>query len=264
MMKHFNKNRGVTLTELLVVVVIIGLLATIAVPVYVNKAEQARISIAKTEVKEIAMAQEACAITHGFYVPLQMLDDMIYNSATSSVSNPRTDDLYNEDQTLYLIYATRNLDDQYSNQAQLQDRTDSNSVHYVAVRDMYEQWSGPFLNPQRVAFEEEIKRNEVGEDPGVQLDFPLDPWGVPYRFYSPLGIIGTGANTDYRPSGSTAGAESFSDGLLTRTDEQYDRFAIVSWGPDGASEYQGVGLEEDDISYLFGGVFTESSFRAFY
>src|SRR5678816_3845545 len=76
-------NAGVTLTELLVVLLIIAILATIAVPVYLNRVEEARVRTAQAEVSEIAKGEDMVAATHGFYVPLQMLDDVIQPETTN-------------------------------------------------------------------------------------------------------------------------------------------------------------------------------------
>ncbi|MFP4379028.1 MAG: type IV pilin protein [Candidatus Sumerlaeia bacterium] len=258
-----SKKRGVTMTELLVVVVIISLLATIAVPVYLNKVEQSRIATARQEVRLIAEAEEACGILHGFYVPLQMLDDLIYDQNTQQSSNPRTDDLDFERQAInpYLIDVTLNVEDQRGFQVQLNDWTTD-----AKVSQLYLNWAGPFLNPNRVAFRDDIALNEVSENPYVHYDFPLDPWGVPYRFYSPIGIIGTNAYVDAIPGTSNSTSwQNFSDGLLSTQDDKYDRFAIVSYGPDRESG-NAIDSDEsqDDIYYTFGAVYTESSWRAFY
>jgi len=267
--------RAVTLTELLVVLVIISLLATVAVPVYVNKVEQAKISTARMEVREIAHAQEQCALIHGFYVPLQVLDNLIYDVDTHSSGNPRTDDMENEDQDIYLIVATRSVELQYGgDQLRLRDWEGVN--RHPMVQNLYTKWAGPFLNPQRVAFGEEIQRNlltSAEENEATSLDFPLDPWGNPYRFYSPIGIIGSDALTEHLPVGAPGDKPSgswtnFSNGQLTQNDDRFDRFAIVSFGPNMRTDAQGGGTgftdtDSDDIVFLFGAQFTESSFRAF-
>ncbi len=56
--KQPSRRAGLTLTELLVVVVIVSLLATIAVPVYTNQAAKARLALTLTEEKEIADAEQ--------------------------------------------------------------------------------------------------------------------------------------------------------------------------------------------------------------
>lgn len=275
LLQQQRTRRAVTLTELLVVLVIISLLATVAVPIYVNKVEQAKISTARLECREIAQAELQCNAIHGFFVPLQMLDNLIYDRDTHSATNPETDDLENEDQDLYLIRPTINLEDQDgSDQLQLNDWDGSDQN--LLVYNLYMKWAGPFLNPQRVAFGEEIQQNLLSdseENEATQFDFPLDPWGNPYRFYSPLGIIGTDALDEDIPVGAPADKlsgswDTFSDGKITTDDDRFDRYAIVSFGPNLRTDAQGSGTDYnntdgDDIVYLFGAFYTESSFRAF-
>jgi hypothetical protein len=133
---------------------------------------------------------------------------------------------------------------------------------------MYENWAGPFLQFRR--FYNPNPTADIPAQPDVRDDFPLDPWGQPYRFYSPYGLIGDGADrTDSWVDGN------FNGRLTTQFAHPniQDHFAVVSFGPNRAT--QGIGSADlisesdedrrkDDIIYSFGGMFTESSFRAFY
>ena len=53
-----NKQRGFTLVELLIVVVIIGILASIAIPKYTSTRQKAFLSSIKTDLKNLATHQE--------------------------------------------------------------------------------------------------------------------------------------------------------------------------------------------------------------
>jgi len=257
--KHQNKKRAVTLTELLVVVVIISLLATIAVPVYVNKAEQARIATAIQETRELANAEEQCAIGHGVYVPLQVLDD---NPKDWDLNIQNSDDINNTVTrgTIFIIYATQPILQQQLNQASLGNGS-------LASQNIIRGWKGPFVNVNRAAFADELQRLGTTNDQKIAFDFPLDPWGTPYRLFSPLGLVGSDATGDYATFTGDFSAlnPSFSDGMLTQKSQRFDRFAVVSFGPDRTS---GTALGDfrnrDDIYHLFGGIYTESSFQAFY
>jgi prepilin-type N-terminal cleavage/methylation domain-containing protein len=245
-----NRNRGLTLTELLVVMLIIGLLSSIAVPVYINRMEDARVRLAMAECREIAMAEEQCAMIHGFYVPFQVLDDLPHPPNLSL----QGDTIRNEPNgTILLINPLIRPEDQSGNQLVL--GTSSNNPR---VRDMINHWAGPFINYQRV-----YTGNQDPKDPNfintteVRLDFPLDPWGQPYRFYSPLGIIGSNAlNTNL-----TNLTYSFSDGALTTNDDRnFQRYAVVSFGRDNLPETATVGPNRDDVIYFFGVTGVESEF----
>jgi prepilin-type N-terminal cleavage/methylation domain-containing protein len=248
-MKHSHalSQAGVTLTELLVVLVIVSILATIAVPVYINKAENARIATAQLECRMIAEAEEACAMNHGFYVPLQVLDDMPANTSFRT----EADAIDQESSSLFLIDPNKPITALDANQQQLNALSLDPRVQRLAKR-----WEGPFLNPQRVYI-----GDASTNDPNLLIgelnrqDYPLDPWGQPYRFYAPdpYGIIGTTAITQDPMQWRTA---TFSDGRVTRVDNlrHFDRFAIVSFGPNGIPNDVAVGIlnVQDDIVYYFG------------
>ena len=70
------KARGFTLIELLIVVVIIGLLATIAIPKVANTKQKAYVAQMKSDLKNLATAQEAF-----FY------DSTYYTSSLASLNN---------------------------------------------------------------------------------------------------------------------------------------------------------------------------------
>jgi prepilin-type N-terminal cleavage/methylation domain-containing protein len=255
--------RGVTLTELLVVLAIISLLATILLPVYVNKMQQARIATAKQEVREIAEAEEACASIHGFYVPFQVLDDLNPGALVATGARTPPDILSNSVQTaggIFLIDPNTDLLAQLANQ-RVMTASDLQRQAVPRVETMYQNWSGPFLKFQRY-FRPNINTNTDPSNTNVRDDYPLDPWGQPYRFFWPLGLIGTGAEN------LSAWSDGNFNGSLRNTGQTfYDRFAVVSLGPDGLSEGIGGGgrqQRQDDIAYIFGGLFNESSFRAFY
>jgi len=55
-----NTRKGFTLIELLIVVVIIGILAAIAIPRFATTKEKAYVASMKSDLKNLATAQEAC------------------------------------------------------------------------------------------------------------------------------------------------------------------------------------------------------------
>lgn len=244
-----NSQRGLTLTELLVVMVIITLLSTLILLVYTNRMEQARVSLAQGETREIAHANEMCGLIHGYYVPIQVLDDRPRIDGISSVGDQI--DLENLS-NIRLINPVTAPQFQRSNGQPTLARDD-----IPRVRDMVDRWQGPFINYQRVyTGTADPKDPNFQTSPFVRLDFPLDPWGVPYRFYSPLGLIGTSAETTNYSSLTV----NFSDGLLTTNDDRdFERYAIVSWGRNGESDLN-TPSDRDDIIYLFGTGGVESNF----
>lgn len=226
-----QSRRGVTLTELLVVLVIIGILSTIAVPVYINHAERARIATAQAETKEIAMAEDAVGAIHGFYVPLQVLDDVPGRSGQNGVPS-NADAIGDYGTNIFAIDFNQSLATFGTGPALDVTSTDPR------IRNMLSDWAGPFLNPQRV-YDQNTDRFDRNKE-----DFPLDPWGNPYRFYGPNRLFGSNTRT---PPYSTTDF----NGVPSSINNRFDRYAIVSWGPDG-QEDPITTIDADDIYYTFG------------
>lgn len=260
-----------TLTELLAVLMIISLLATIAVPVYVARQEDARVRVAQGECREIAMAEDTVAAMHGFYVPFQLLDELPANPNDLGAGDEERIDVHYQPGNIYLINPTIRAEDQ-DGAAQLrliQGYADLVANTNPLVRKMVENWSGPFISFQRFWFDNGPTSPYSGPtDPAYQIDddlfrdFPLDPWGNPYRFYSPIGNIG--GNDDWQ--GDLFRFDDpdtdFSNGRLTDNDDlRFQRYAVVSFGRDGMSDtdpdnpnYNGGNPDQiyNDIYYEFG------------
>lgn len=68
---QFNKHRGFTLVEVMVVVVIMAILAAIVVPKIMSRPEQARIVKAKQDILAIQNAMDLYRLDNGFYPSTQ-------------------------------------------------------------------------------------------------------------------------------------------------------------------------------------------------
>jgi type IV pilus assembly protein PilE len=62
-----KRDKGITLIELLIVIVIVGILAAIAVPVYTNYMQRARRADAKTALEQLRASQEMFRAERGSY-----------------------------------------------------------------------------------------------------------------------------------------------------------------------------------------------------
>jgi len=240
--------RAVTLTELLVVLVIISLLASIAVPTYIQKIQQARVTIARVETKEIAEALQTVAIVHGFVVPLRALD----NIAGESSADPADDFSDGTFRTSLLIDAYQSADTQRANGQSLTIASND-----VRVRSMVTNWQGPFIEYHRVYTPGNIPNPTSLDDADLARDFPLDPWGKPYRLYAPTGVVGT-LDVPDNPGETynTTLPDSIDDGFLSSFEStRFDRWAVLSTGPSGYSDGviagTGTGDVIDDVYYTF-------------
>ncbi len=65
--KYYAANEGFTLIELMVVLVILGLLAAVVVPRLGGKTQEARIDVAKTQIRLISDALNQFEVENGFY-----------------------------------------------------------------------------------------------------------------------------------------------------------------------------------------------------
>lgn len=240
-----RSRRAVTLTELLVVLAIISLLATIAVPVYLSQIQRARLATAQAETREISEAIQQAAIIHGFIVPIHVLDNVPNEVGNTGGSNRDDFDAMSGD-TNYLIDIYRLLDDQSgSDQPKFGDSSTN-----VRVKNLIDKWQGPFLNAKRVRY--------VGDNNGSSLgtyyqDLVVDPWGRPYRLYTDLGLVGSSG----LPSSTNPDADltlGMDDGRISSVEvNRFDRFAVLSYGPDGISGFTTSNVLEqgDDIYYEF-------------
>jgi len=259
-----NTKRGLTLTELLVVMLIIGLLATIAIPVYTARQEDARVRVALGECREIAHAEEQVAIFHGFYVPFHLLDEL--PARRNTITNEERMGEQGSPTSYHLIDPFIRAVDQ-GTQPTLND-SNTLSPYASRVDQLKNNWHGPFMTFQRYY----TGRPGIDEQPGdlgyenstyFFFDYPLDPWGNPYRLYSPIGIVGNSLTFDFIGPDTN----NFNNGQLTTLDDRFQRYTVISFGRDGKSDTVAPAnnlTNPNDIFYEFGTDGVESNFGRIY
>lgn len=249
-LKKIRSQRAVTLTELLVVLAIISLLATVAVPVYLSQIQRARIATAQFEVRQISEALQQCAIVHGFYVPIHILDNVPNQPSGSTVGGTQRDDfdvIGGGLGSLGVIDAFRNLETITSGSQLNLGSTDDR------VEKLISGWQGPFLNPKRVKYVGEVP-TVIGSGTFFE-DLVVDPWGNPYRFYTDLGLSSSAGTP--AASGDQIVLTMDDNRISSVEANRFDRYAVVSYGPDGTTGFTSSGnslIQGDDVYYAFAGI----------
>ena len=222
-MKFFDKNcarprdakQAVTLLELLVVLFIIGILATVSVTVYTGHVERARVAACRDTIRQLELAVNRYEVDTGQLPP----------SSSGLTFSP--DDLVYEGNATQGSFGSGYL------QLALLHSLSANLYQPVHYR-----WKGPYI---------EVDDDQTGDRYGypvfsstprgyVQL---LDPWGFPYYYLRA---------TDYQ----TLGATEYPSGHPFLASETYynpSSFQIFSTGHNGSTyavPYRGE--ETDDVN----------------
>ncbi len=213
--------KAFTLMELLVVVLILGLLATIAVGVFTSQVERARYAAARTTIAAIELASTRYQLDVGEFPP-----------SGSFTPSPGPDSPVQGNGNLYLAL-TRSVN--------------GNTSEPASAR-----WQGPYID---------VKKLNLGDIDGMPVDDLttgptnillagdiqiLDPWGTPYRYV--------------RSGGSAADNYTINDATklppsnpFAATDIYYNptTFQVSSKGRNAQTPLANTGqfgTEEDDVN----------------
>jgi prepilin-type N-terminal cleavage/methylation domain-containing protein len=248
-MKQPRHNSGFSIVEIVIAVMIIGILATILIPVLITKAEKAKVAAANRDLEELANAEERVAIDIGHYVRLYVLDDVRDSDQPLPIglgaANDRMDGIVEEPRnTIYQnpwqIFIT--LDSNV-----LLDAGDAQTllakIAYATTESPYK-WDGPYLNIHR---DEPMPPVVPNPFPPPLPDTPTDPWGNDYLLFTRQGLV-------VEPDG-TINAKASIAGAASANMQVFDRPTVLSLGPDGLpgspSKNESFG-KGDDVRRSFG------------
>ena len=206
---------GVTMIELLVVLAIIAILATIAVGQYEGSVTRAKIAGAFAEVRQIEQACERYRLDVGQYPP-------------SSSSGTWT------------VGATALAQDPTGTGCGFMTLVLQHSLSGNASAPIDPRWKGPYLNLDREQFGD-LQSNPITATTPLAMIQILDPWGNPYRYLR---------FDDYLAMGGT---ELPATDPFAATERWYNvnTIQIVSQGPNGttlAPPQYGLDTQGDDVT----------------
>ena len=178
-----------SILEILIAVVIIGILAVLMVPTLQNRVEQARIRAAQRDLTELREAETRAAIDTGYYFPQHVLDNVVvvgtdpgfpawdnvadsflHEAANPAVEPTKTRTLFINPRTgLFLPDAeAQGLYDRI-----ILSGLPTPDARVASVRDRFG-FKGPYVS----------WNSDRDYD-----DMQDDPWGNPYMFFTPAGLI---------------------------------------------------------------------------
>lgn len=254
-----RRTLGFTIVEIIVTFILIGILTSILVPVIANRADDARLTAAQSDVENLANAEERFQIDTGYFVRLYALNDLVLPG----------DDIANTDplDTIQSIFDNGvGTDTRYQfagrifiNPATGDYLTDGQQLTILGNETTF-LGNGPYINWQAMR---DTNNN----------DWPDDPWGQDYLVFTREGVIvppsinednTIGGRDDFNgnddlsyqffpqgPERHDPNGDNINEARLV-----FDRPTILSVGPNGLP---GTGLqgtrygEGDDVYRHFGG-----------
>ncbi len=204
--------RGVTLIELIVVLVIVSLLSTVAVGIYTKEVLRAKVARTRAEIRTIEVAANRYQIDTGQFPPS--------SSGTQIAPNA----LNQSDPFVGCGYL----------QVALRASLNGNSNVPLSTR-----WFGPYLDWDENKLGT-LSGNAITSStalPEIQL---LDPFGNPYYYVNSDDYAGLGG-TELPASNPYSSTETWFNAST---------FQVISFGPDGTTNTASgqLGTDPDDIS----------------
>lgn len=208
--------KAYSIIELLIAIIIIGILVAVIIPVLLNRAEEARMAAAKSDLEHLQAAEERAAIDTGYVYRFYVLDDVVGGDGTFRPLDPNDVDGVRDEQLNPMVANPTRLFIDYktglfmSNYGSLYLRLTRNETAFG--------WNGPYINIHKLR---DADHNDI----------PEDPWGEEYLLFTPAGIVDQSAGvilTETTFFATDTGSE------VTLTAPFFDRFTVLSLGPNNA------------------------------
>lgn len=248
-LRHATAQRGFSIIEIIVTMIIIGILVLILMPVLSNRTRQARIRAAEQEITHLIDAEERAAIDTTYMYRLYVLNDVI---GGDNIANGTAFDRINGTRDISITTVHTNPEEMFIG---LDGLFLTNGLTIFSDRFLGREttfgWVGPYVNWK-------IDNN--------QNDWPDDPFGNDYVLFTSAGGIFPGIDGAF-PNPFDGIAGSVVVGQIATQDGDgndivaiFDRPTILSMGPDGEPGVAGVtgdtygAFGSDDIYRSFGGM----------
>lgn len=225
-----NADGGFTILELLISVIIISILVAIIIPVLSNRAADARIAAARSDLEAIKTAQEHAAIDTGYFYRLYVLDDVRGGDGISpKVANDVVDGILDEELRGGSEWPRIFVDVQ--NGDLLSQSAAQNKFDTLKQSETNFNWNGPYVNYVKKVAPNEPPAALIGRTAGI----PVDPYGNAYLLFTKEGLV-------REPEGDVVptvdvGGQSYNAKI-------FDRPTILSLGADGSP---GTGANPADL-----------------
>jgi len=212
---------GFSIIELLIAIIIIGILVAVIIPVLMNRAEEARVAAAESDLEHIQGAEERASIDTGYAYRFFVLDDVVGGDGRGIQDPADSIDGVRDEPLNDVIYGGPFVEPR---RMFIDTRTGRFLIDYVSLFTRLRRnetafgWNGAYINFHRLR---DADHNDI----------PEDPWGEEYLLFTPAGVVdqinGT-IETVFYYFAVDAGTTVPLFGPF------FDRFTVLSMGPNNA------------------------------